>query len=70
MLTSAYIDTREDNQNDVMTIKGLSSDRKTVVFTSKMKFDHYGGAEYQVEYLRSRFFLLPCFGDGGFAVVI
>ncbi|KDD75714.1 hypothetical protein H632_c535p0, partial [Helicosporidium sp. ATCC 50920] len=46
--TSAWRD-EMDNQNEVFTIKAVSSNRRTLTLVEQVSFQHYGGPEYSCE---------------------
>lgn len=49
VVTSARRDYPYDDQNEVMTIKSVGADSKTIETEESFKFSHYAGPEYQVE---------------------
>ncbi|MDQ3230657.1 MAG: G8 domain-containing protein, partial [Pseudobdellovibrionaceae bacterium] len=48
VVTSSMRDYPYEDQNEVMTIAAVK-DKRIVQFTDKLKFNHFGGKEYQVE---------------------
>ncbi|GMH41817.1 hypothetical protein BSKO_09727 [Bryopsis sp. KO-2023] len=38
-----------DNQNEVLTLSGVSKDKTKLFFSKALRFNHYGGPEYQAE---------------------
>ncbi len=57
--TSIYRDVVDGNQNEVLTVASVSPDGRTLTFTTPLRFNHYGGEEYQTEVvLLSRTILL------------
>lgn len=49
VITTSYFDKPDDHKNDRVIVAAVSRDGKTVSFTTKLKYDHYAGPEYQAE---------------------
>ncbi|KAI3430644.1 hypothetical protein D9Q98_005237 [Chlorella vulgaris] len=59
VITTTIWKDEQDNQNEVVTIDSVSADRRTIYLASPLKYDHYGGSEYQAEVgLLSRYILV------------